>query len=203
VKRCKNLFFSFLPAIFFAFSLNASAPRINLDRTRQKAAECLKFCRQHGYNTRYCILIDMSLPSGVKRFMVWDFRKHDTLLTGLVSHGCGVGPWSGVWSKDKPTFSNLDGSHCTALGKYQVNARAYSAWGVHVKYYLNGLEVSNDNALIRQVVFHSWEEVAENEIYPQGTPEGWGCPAISNNTMKIVDPLIRKQKQHLVLWIYN
>jgi hypothetical protein len=57
--------------------------------------------------------------------------------------------------------------------------------------------------LIRQVVFHSWEQVPEDEIYPQGTPEGWGCPAISNNTMKIVDPLILKQRKHVLLWIYD
>ena len=29
------------------------------------------------------------------------------------------------------------------------------------------------------------------------------CPAISNNTMKIVDALLRQQKKHLLLWIYN
>jgi hypothetical protein len=203
VKRCENLIFSFLPAILFFICAKPPAPAINLDRTKEKAAECFKFCRQHGYDTKYCIFFDMSLPSGVKRFMVWDFRKNNIFISGLVSHGCGNGPWSGVWSKDKPSFSNSDGSHCTALGKYQVNDRAYSAWGVHVKYFLAGLDAGNNNALIRQIVFHSWEEVPEDEIYPQGTPEGWGCPAISNNTMKIVDPLIRRQKKHLLLWIYN
>lgn len=182
--------------------VRASVPHLDINSARQKAKQGLIYCRQRGYNTRYCILIDMSRPSGVKRFMVWDYRKNDTLLTGLVSHGCGRNPWSGVWSKDKPAFSNTDGSHCTALGKYQVNNRAYSAWGIHVKYYLTGLESSNNNALARQVVFHSWESVPEAEVYPNGTPEGWGCPAISNNTMKIVDALIRKQKKHMLLWIY-
>lgn len=203
MKRCKNLFFSFLPAILFFISAKPPVPAINLHRTKDKASDCLKFCRQHGCNTRYCILIDMGLPSGVKRFMVWDFRKNDTVVSGLVSHGCCIGPWSGVWSKDKPVFSNAADSHCTALGKYEITQRTYSAWGIHVKYILNGLESTNSNALVRQIVFHSWEEVPENEIYPQGTPEGWGCPAISNNSMKIVDPLVRKQTRHIVLWIYN
>ena len=192
-----------MPAILFFISTKSPEPGINPDRTKEKAAECLKYCRQHGYNTRYCILIDMSLPSGVKRFIVWDFRKHEAIVSGLVSNGCGNGPWSGVWSKEKPSFSNADGSHCTALGKYQVDERAYSAWGVHVKYYLTGLESTNNNALIRQIIFHSWEAVPENDVYPQGTPEGWGCPAISNNTMKIVDPLIRRQQKHLLLWLYD
>jgi hypothetical protein len=189
--------------MFFGISAFAVSPHIDMARTLQKAKQAQIFCKQKGYNARYCILVDMGLPSGVKRFVVWDFVKKDTLICGLVSHGCGRNPWSGVWSKDKPTFSNQDNSHCTALGKYQVDGRAYSAWGNHVKYYLTGLEGTNNNALVRQIVFHSWEQVSENEVYPNGTPEGWGCPAISNNTMKITDALIRKQKKHLLLWIYN
>jgi hypothetical protein len=200
--KLKPLFL--LISIFFCcVKVNAEVPRINLDRVKTKAKQSLAFCRQRGYNTRYCILIDMALPSGVKRFMVWDFRKNNLLISGLVSHGCGRNPWSGEWSKDKPAFSNLDGSHCTAPGKYQIDGRAYSAWGIHVKYYLTGLESSNNNALARQIVFHSWEQVAETEVYPKGTPEGWGCPAISNNTMKVVDALLKKQKKHVLLWIYQ
>lgn len=198
-----KLLCSFLPAFLLGVSLHASRPQLDFDRTQQKAKQALSFCRQKGYNSRYCILIDMSLPSGVKRFMVWDFTKNSILVSGLVSHGCGRYPWSGVWSKDNPSFSNLDGSHCTALGKYRINNRAYSAWGLHVKYYLAGLESTNNLALGRQIVFHSWEDVPENEVYPNGTPEGWGCPAISNNTMRIVDPLMRKQKHPVLLWIYN
>jgi hypothetical protein len=189
--------------LIWAIGAYADTPKIDLDRTRQKARQSLLYSKQKGYNTRYCILIDMSLPSGVKRFLVWDFKKNNILVSGLVSHGCGRSPWSGVWSKDKPEFSNRDGSHCTALGKYQISDRTYSAWGLHMKYYLNGLENTNKNALARQIVFHSWEKVSDNEVYPNGTPEGWGCPAISNNTMKIVDALIRKQKKHMLLWIYS
>jgi hypothetical protein len=181
----------------------AATPHLDLNRTRQKAKQALQFCRQKGYNTRYCILIDMSLPSGVKRFMVWDFQKKDTVLSGLVSHGCGINPWSGIWSKDKPAFSNTTNSHCTSLGKYQVDARAASAWGIRVKYYLKGLESTNSNAFVRDVVLHSWEQVPDKEVYPDGTPEDWGCPAVSNHTMKSTDDLIRRQKKHMLLWIYN
>jgi hypothetical protein len=196
-------FLALLQFLLLTAAANAAAPHIDVNRTRQKAKQSLAFCKQKGYNARYCILIDMSLHSGVKRFMVWDFRKNDTMITGLVSHGCASAPWSGVWTKDKPVFSNSDGSHCTALGKYQINGRAYSAWGIHVKYFLTGLESTNNNAYVRQIVFHSWEKVAEADVYPNGTPEGWGCPAISNNTLKIVDALIRKQKKRMLMWIYS
>ncbi|MDB5159403.1 MAG: peptidase [Mucilaginibacter sp.] len=198
-----KLIYRLLPAFLWAITFTATARQLDLKRTQQKAKQALAFCKAKGYSTNYCILIDMSLPSGMKRFMVWDYRKNDVFISGLISHGCSRWPWSATWSKDKPEFSNTDGSHCTALGKYQVNGRAYSNWGIHVKYFLTGLDATNNKALGRQIVFHSWESVPEHEVYPEGTPEGWGCPAISNNTMKVVDPLLRKQKKHTLLWVYN
>jgi hypothetical protein len=203
VKTCTKLIILFILVLLSDLSIYAATPHIDTSRTKQKARQALIFCKQKGYNTNYCILIDMGLPSGVKRFMVWDFRKNTLLISGLVSHGCGINPWSGIWSKDKPIFSNEANSHCSSLGKYLVNNRAASAWGIRVKYYLRGLEKTNRNAYVRDVVLHSWEQVPDNEVYPNGTPEDWGCPAVSNNTMKLVDALLRKQKKHLLLWTYN
>ncbi|MBD1363627.1 murein L,D-transpeptidase catalytic domain family protein [Mucilaginibacter sp. ZT4R22] len=195
--------FALLLALLWCLTALAETPHIDLTRTREKAKQALLFSKERGYNSRYCILIDMSLPSGVKRFMVWDFKKNNAITSGLVSHGCGRSPWSGEWSKDTPAFSNADGSHCTALGKYTVDARGYSAWGINIKYYLTGLESTNSNAYARQIVFHSWEKVSETEVYPNGTPEGWGCPAISNQTMKTVDALLKKQRKKVLMWVYN
>jgi hypothetical protein len=203
VKRISKFIYTFLPAFLFALYTSAATLALDINRTRQKANKALAYSKTKGYSTQYCILIDMSLPSGVKRFVVWDFKKDAVLLTGLVSHGCGKWPWGADWSKDRPGFSNADGSHSTALGKYKLGARAYSNWGIHVKYLMYGLDTTNNKALGRQIVFHSWEKVPENEVYPNGTPEGWGCPAISNNTMKVVDPLLRKHKKPLLMWIYN
>jgi L,D-transpeptidase catalytic domain len=203
VNICRQPIICFLATFLFLNNVNAAIPHIDTNRTKIKAKEALLFCKNKGYNTTYCILIDMSLPSGVKRFMIWDFRKNTILASGLVSHGCGINPWSGIWSKDKPTFSNVANSHCSSLGKYQVDDRAASAWGIHIKYYLKGLESTNSNAYVRDVVLHSWEKVPDEDVYPIGTPEDWGCPAVSNNTMKTVDALLHKQKKHLLLWIYN
>lgn len=196
---------SILTFLFICLVCNANAvtPQIDIQRSRVKAKQALLFAKQRGYNTRYCILTDMSLPSGVRRFMVWDFKRDTILISGLVSHGCGNSPWSGVWSKDKPAFSNADGSHCTALGKYLIGKRGHSSWGIHVNYQMAGLEATNSNAMARQIVFHSWDQVTDAEVYPNGTPEGWGCPAISNKNMKAIDTLIRKQSKHMLLWIYN
>ncbi|HSY75433.1 MAG TPA: murein L,D-transpeptidase catalytic domain family protein, partial [Bacteroidia bacterium] len=159
MKTYYHLFITLLLVFLWITHVDAATAHIDIIPITQKAKQALIFCKQKGYNTNYCILIDMSLPSGIKRFMVWDFRKNVILVSGLVSHRCGINPWSGIWSKDKPTFSNVANSHCSSLGKYQVGNRAASAWGIHIKYYLKGLESTNSSAYVRDVVLHSWEQV--------------------------------------------
>ena len=145
----------------------------------------------------------MSLHSGVNRFLVYDFNNDSILHQCLVVHGCGDSPWSSDESKDNPVFSNADGSHCSSLGKYKIGERGGSSWGVKIKYLLHGLESTNSNALIRAIVFHSWESIPEQEVFPEGAPEGWGCPAISNNSFRIVDPLLRASAKPVLMWIYK
>ncbi len=163
----------------------------------------MKFCKAQNLNENFCILIDMSLHSGVKRFIVWDLKKNKISNSFLVGHGCGDNPWNNDFSKGNPKFSNIDGSHCSSLGKYKIGKRAYSDWGVNVKYILHGLEPTNSNAFKRFIVFHSWEVVSDEEVYPNGTPEGWGCPTISNNSFKIIDPLLKSSSKPVLMWIYK
>jgi hypothetical protein len=68
---------------------------------------------------------------------------------------------------------------------------------------LHGLESTNNNAVKRQIVLHSWSDVADKEVYPHGTPEGWGCPAVGNNFMKILDGKLKQTEQPVLLWIFN
>ena len=178
-------------------------PSINIVATRIKAKEVFQFCKAKNFNKEFCVLIDMSLHSGVKRFIVWDFTKNKISYSFLVGHGCGDNPWNNDFSKDTPKFSNVDGSHCSSLGKYKIGQRAHSDWGVNIKYVLHGLESTNSNAFKRFIVFHSWEVVSDKEVYPNGTPEGWGCPTISNNSFKIIDPLLKSSTKPVLMWIYK
>ncbi|WP_228428592.1 murein L,D-transpeptidase catalytic domain-containing protein [Chryseobacterium daecheongense] len=168
-----------------------------------KSEEALTFCKSKGFNTDFCILIDMSLHSGVKRFIVWDFKTDSISQTYLVGHGCGSNSWSRDESKDAPEFSNEDGSHLSSLGKYKLEGRGYSDWGINVKYLMHGLEETNSNALKRFIVFHSWNLMSDKEIYPNGSPEGWGCPTISNNAMREIDPMIQNSQKPILMWIYK
>lgn len=178
-------------------------PSVSIDRMKVRAASARSYCESKNMSTDFCILIDMSLHSGVKRFFVWDFKKDTVKYSFLVSHGSCDNPWNNDYSKDSPQFSNRDGSHCSSLGRYKIGERAYSDWGVHIKYLLHGLDNTNSNALKRTIVLHSWESVSDDEVYPDGTPEGWGCPCLSIKSFTTVDSLIKSASQPVMMWIYN
>ncbi|WBZ95309.1 murein L,D-transpeptidase catalytic domain family protein [Chryseobacterium wangxinyae] len=178
-------------------------PKLDLNKTKKKAAEALEFCKRKKMNTDFCILIDMSLHSGVNRFVVWDFKANRIKTKHLVGHGCGNNKWNSDESKESPTFSNEDGSHLSSLGKYKLSERGQSDWGINVKYLMHGLDETNNNAIKRFIVFHSWNLMSDNEVFPNGSPEGWGCPTISNNAMREIDPMIQKSENPVLMWIYN
>lgn len=178
-------------------------PEADPSKIKAIAEEALNFCISKDLNKDFCILIDMSLHSGVKRFFVWDFKNATVTKKYLVGHGCGENSWSKDDSRDNPKFSNEDGSHLSSLGKYKLQNRGYSEWGINVKYLMHGLEETNSNALKRFIVFHSWNMMNDEEVFPKGSPEGWGCPTVSNNAMKEIDPLIQNSKKPVLMWIYN
>lgn len=178
-------------------------PSIDLDKLKKKSREAHKYCLDNNLNSELFILIDYSLHSGVNRFVVWDFKRDTIRDAFLVSHGCGKSPWGKDFSKTNATFSNVPDSHCSSLGKYIIGKRGYSNWGIHVNYLLHGQDESNNNALKREIILHSWEDISDEETYPKGTPEGWGCPAISNNNMKKIDKLLQNSKKQVLMWAIN
>ena len=182
---------------------HSTIPKVSLAKTTLKAEEALTFCMQNNLNTDFCILVDMSLHSGIKRLLLWDLKSKKITKSFLVSHGCGENQWGKDNTKENPLFSNQIDSHKTSLGKYKLGERGYSSWGVHKKYLMHGLDDSNSNALKRIIVFHSWEMVSDTETYPQGTPEGWGCPAISNNAFMELDEILKNSNKPVLFWIYN
>jgi len=185
--------------IFSCFSKKSSSS-INLTN---KAAKALEYCKKNNLNTELCILIDMQVHSGKNRLYIYDFKTDSIISTGLCSHGCGNSSWAGDKTKNSPIFSNIPDSHLASLGKYKIGNRGYSNWGINVNYKLHGLESTNSNALSRYIVLHSWEKVENHETFPNGTPEGWGCPAVSNEQMRIIDSILRRSHENVLLWIYK
>lgn len=168
---------------------------------RRKAEEAHQYCIAQKGDTQFFLFVDLARHSGCNRFFIWDFRGDSLLHAFPLSHGCAGNPWGQTASKEKAELSNEEGFHASAAGKYFVGARGQSAWGIGVKYLLHGKEQTNHNALRRQVVLHGWDVVADAEIYPQGTPEGWGCPAVSNNNMRLLDSLLQRAQRPVLLWV--
>ncbi|OYQ31851.1 peptidase [Flavobacterium cyanobacteriorum] len=163
--------------------------------------EALAYCREKGFCTVYYLLADLSIHSGRDRFFVYDFQKRKITDKGLVTHGsCDVFE-DNPGKYENAKFDNRDGSHCSSGGKYKIGKRDYSSWGIKIKYWLEGLEPSNSNAKQRVVVLHSWEAVANEEIYPQYSPLSWGCPAVSDEFMKMLDTKLQATDKPVLLWV--
>ena len=165
--------------------------------------EALAFCKEKKLNTDYYFLIDLSIHPGKNRFYVYDFASKKVIDQNLVTHGsCDqFGENPDKWKKAK--FSNKTNSHCSMKGKFKIGKRDYSAWGIKVKYWLHGLESTNKNAVDRVVVLHSWDAVSNAEVYPDVSPLSWGCPAVSDDFMRILDAKLIASKKPVLLWIID
>jgi len=168
-----------------------------------KHTEALTFCKQKKYCEDYYFLIDLSVHSGKDRFYVYDFKQKKITDKNLVTHGsCDIFEDNDT-KHQKFKFSNLDKSHCSSSGKYKVGKRDYSSWGIKVKYWLDGLEETNGDARKRVIVLHSWNAVADKEIYPRYSPLSWGCPAVSDNFMQTLDAKLQATEKPVLLWIVD
>lgn len=124
-------------------------------------------------NKKYAVLIDHTQPNYKKRLWVYDMQNDSVVLHCHVSHA-----WKSGFFKPKKQ-SNKSGSKLTCSGvfhtaqKYASNyGKGKYAIGLRVK----GKEKQNDNALQRNIVFH--------------TGWGWshGCFMTSaKNNLKIIE----------------
>ncbi|HVW61157.1 MAG TPA: murein L,D-transpeptidase catalytic domain family protein [Puia sp.] len=147
------------------------------------------------YNTKLAFLIDMRLPSGKNRFFVYDLDADTVRMAGLVAHGSGGHAFSLT-----PSFSNVNGSNCSALGRYRVGGAYAGRFGR--AYTLHGLDSSNDNALARHIVLHSYSCVPEGETDPYPICNSQGCPMVAPAFLQRLQPLIDGAKKPVLLWIF-
>ncbi|HZE86454.1 MAG TPA: murein L,D-transpeptidase catalytic domain family protein [Puia sp.] len=165
-------------------------------RIVQKARALRSFAIAHGYSARIAFLADMRLPSGKNRFFVVDLEKDSVLMMGLVAHGCG----DKAFSLD-PVFSNVNGSNCTALGKYRISRPYRGQFGLAYKLY--GLEPTNDQAFSRNIVLHAYGYVPEWETDPYPICNSRGCPMVAPGFLSRLQPLIDRSPRPILLWILD
>jgi hypothetical protein len=189
-----------LVILFLSCKNESDKPKVESKKYTTYYSDAKKYCKKNNLNTKKFILIDLGLHSGVKRFFIYDFGLKKITHSYMVSHGCGNSIWGLTMSKENASISNENDSHCSSIGKYIIGSKGVSQWGIKVNYTLIGKDRTNSNAVGRAIVLHSWESVPENEVYPEGTPEGWGCPAVSNISMKEIDAILQKNKK-MLMWI--
>lgn len=193
--------FILLIAVCFLCCNNSEVETLATKNYNSFHKEAETFCKENDYNESYYFLVDLSVHSGKHRFFIYDFETKKIVDKNLATHGsCDQFEENpDKWKKVK--FDNRVDSHCSMKGKYRIGNRDYSSWGINVKYWLHGLEVTNKNAVKRVVVLHSWSDLKNKETYPKYSPLSWGCPAVSNEFMRKLDARLQQSEKPVLLWI--
>jgi hypothetical protein len=172
--------------------------KIAATRLKQKTTGLEEYVTEKGFNTDYCFMVDMSIPSGKRRFFVYNIKKDSVELRSLVSHGSGSYKPD---CNDQLTFSNLPNSFATSIGRYKIGDPYYGTYGLSYKLY--GLDSTNSNAFERAIVLHSDSYVPEIETYPRHIYESAGCPIVSPTFLEVLGKYIKPSSKPILLWIYN
>ncbi|OMQ09183.1 murein L,D-transpeptidase catalytic domain-containing protein [[Flexibacter] sp. ATCC 35103] len=147
------------------------------------------------YNSRIAFFIDMKIPSGQNRFFVYDLKLNKIIDRGLVAHGSG----SETKIKGRLKFSNVPNSLSTSLGKYSIGNYYIGKFGKAYKLY--GLDTTNSNAFIRDIVFHYYFDVPYKE-QDNYICNSYGCPMVNKRYFDRMAAIIDSSKSNIVMSIY-
>lgn len=169
-----------------------------LPSTKVDVSNLQTYCKNNGYSTEYCILVDFSRPSGTNRFYIYSFKENKILYKSICSNGRGKE--NNIFNS---TFSNEEGSNYSSLGKYKVGSlRNMSNKFFGKGYTVYGLDSTNSNALKRAILIHRGNPPFE--LYPlPAMPVSRGCFAVSDNMMKHIAEIKTKSNKPILLYAYN
>lgn len=171
-------------------------PSAALLRLHQKAADARRFAKRQGLCLRYAFLLDLGLPSGRKRFFVYDLKADTVLNAGLVPHGS-----CNTRFLETAQFSNKPGCGCSSVGHYKVGGAYEGRFGTAFK--LHGLDSTNSSAFARNVVLHAYSRVPDEESLLYPICNSLGCPMVSYHFLDTLTGYIHKAGQPIMLWVYN
>ena len=162
-----------------------------------KVADLKSFLKESSYNSDKAFLIDFSISSSKFRFFVVDLKTGKIIQKGLVAHGDGSEDGK---ANGNLKFSNMDGSHCSSLGKYVVEEKYNGKFGI--SYRLTGLDETNSNARSRAIVLHRLNCVPDVE-QKEEICLSFGCPMVSDQFFKILEQYIDKSGKKILIYAYN
>lgn len=167
-------------------------------RLKQQADALRPYLAANNYNTDYCFLVDMSLPSGKKRFFIYNLKTDEVTESAMVTHGIG----SKVNGSDEELrFSNEANSLQTSLGRYRIGSSYNGNFGLSYKLY--GLDKTNSNACDRAIVIHGHYSIPTTETYPVPIGESFGCPSVAPSFLTTLTGYIKGSQKPVMMWIYN
>lgn len=160
-----------------------------------RISEIKNFVKGKNYNQDLAIFIDFKISSSKFRFFIYDFKKQKIVEKAIVSHGSG----SVIPHSNSLTFSNIENSYQSSLGKYEISNSYIGTFGK--SYRLKGLDKTNNNALKRAIVMHSYPCI-KNEENLEPACLSLGCPMISKEFFKRAEKYIDHSKKPLILYAY-
>ncbi|WDF62336.1 murein L,D-transpeptidase catalytic domain-containing protein [Flavobacterium sp. KACC 22763] len=165
------------------------------ERFNQEIENVKKMIASGAYNSKTAFFIDMRIKSGKNRFFVYDLENNTVIDEGLVANGAG----SETGIKGELKFSNEPNSKCTSLGRYAIGKSYKGMFGK--AYILKGLDQTNNNAVKRMIVLHSYSAVPEGE-QDHYISLSQGCPMVSEVFFKRLEKIIDSSKSNIILNIY-
>lgn len=182
------------------FQLSKAEGKLKDDRVhvklQEKALALKEYATKNGFNTDRCFMIDMSVPSGLQRFFIYNFNTGKVDKAGLVTHGSGS-----ITGKEEMYFSNVPGSSCTSLGKYKIGNAYQGRFGLAYK--LHGLDKSNSKAFERFVVLHGHSCVPAGEVHPLPICPSLGCPTVAPAFLTKLSSIIDASNKPILMCIYQ
>lgn len=208
MKRILLAAISLATLLLLLFLITGQSTPKDLD---ERAEEALEYCKENGYCTDYCLLVDYGRHSGRVRFFLWDFQKEKQVMKCLCAHGYGKGS-----TARKPVFSNEPGSFCSSLGHYRVGKeKTMSKPKGRKALVLYGKDKTNSNALQRGILIHP-VSLPNFPIYPlmipvkvhkvlghKIRPKSEGCITIPFRKYEEVSNVAKSSNKPLMLWVYE
>ena len=208
MKRILLTAISIAALLLLLFLITGQSTPKDLD---ERAEEALEYCKENGYSTDCCLLVDYGRHSGRVRFFLWDFEKEKPVLKSLCAHGYGKGS-----TARKPVFSNEPGSFCSSLGHYRVGKeKTMSKPKGRKALVLYGKDKTNSNALQRGILIHPvslpnfsiWPLMipvkVHNVLGHKIRPKSEGCITIPFRKYEKVSEIVKSSSKPLMLWVYE
>ena len=151
-------------------------------------------------NTDYCILVDYSIPSGSPRLFLWSFAERKAVFCAHTMHGAGGGS-----TPVEAVLSNVPGRLCSSEVRFIITREQGDF--VFPSFRLKGLDATNDNAYVRDIMLHgtSFVDIFAGKVdyLPLNIYRCAGCVATSTAEMSYLEQFIKGQGKPLLLWSFK